>query len=161
MSTGASAFWARYGNGVIAVGVAAALLVTGVSQQGSATGRAALGYVLLAAGGLVLAARGRAPVAVLVLTGLCALGHQAARASNGRAQDADGVRPPHPESGGCADDGARWRARLRALATAPAASAPPPPVSALALRGCPMCWTMGLVQTMFRDRPQRSCEGGT
>ncbi|MFD7631275.1 sensor histidine kinase [Streptomyces sp. NPDC059851] len=78
MSAGASAAWARYGNGVIAVGVAAALLVTGLSQEGSATGRAVLGYALLVAGGLALAARRRAPVAVLGATGLCSLGYQAA-----------------------------------------------------------------------------------
>ena len=37
-----------------------------------------LGYVLLAAGGLALVARRRAPVAVLAVTGLCAVGYQAA-----------------------------------------------------------------------------------
>ncbi|WP_405532990.1 histidine kinase [Streptomyces avidinii] len=63
---------------VIAVGVAAALLVTGLSEQHSATGLALLGYALLAAGGLALAAGRRAPVAVLVVTGLCAVGYQAA-----------------------------------------------------------------------------------
>ncbi|MFF4427429.1 sensor histidine kinase [Streptomyces sp. NPDC001549] len=63
---------------VIAVGVAAALLVTGLSEQHSATGLALLGYALLAVGGLALAAGRRAPVAVLVVTGLCAVGYQAA-----------------------------------------------------------------------------------
>ncbi|MET8833486.1 histidine kinase [Micromonospora sp. NPDC004540] len=62
----------------VAVGVAAILLVTGLSGQHSATGLDLLGYALLAAGGLVLAARRRAPVPVLAVTGLCAVGYQAA-----------------------------------------------------------------------------------
>ncbi|MFJ3581754.1 sensor histidine kinase [Streptomyces sp. NPDC090127] len=62
---------------LIAVGVTAALLVTGLSGQRSATGLALLGYVLLAVGGLALAAGRRAPVAVLAVTGLCAVGYQA------------------------------------------------------------------------------------
>ncbi|MFI1286756.1 sensor histidine kinase [Streptomyces sp. NPDC020858] len=63
---------------LIAVGVAAALLLTGLSGQHSATGLDLLGYVLLAVGGLALAAGRRAPVAVLAATGLCAVGYQAA-----------------------------------------------------------------------------------
>lgn len=63
---------------LIAVGVAAALLVTGLSGQHSAAGLGLLGYVLLAVGGLALAAGRRAPVAVLAVTGLCAVGYQAA-----------------------------------------------------------------------------------
>ena len=63
---------------LIAVGVAAALLVTGVSEQHSATVRGLLGYALLVAGGLALAAGRRAPVAVLAVTGICAVGYQAA-----------------------------------------------------------------------------------
>lgn len=35
------------------------------------------------------------------------------------------------------------------------------PVGVLALRGCPMCWTIGLMQTVSRGRLQRSCEGGS
>ncbi|BAU85325.1 two-component system histidine kinase [Streptomyces laurentii] len=70
--------WTRYGNGVIGAGVAGALLVTGLSGQGAATGAGLLGYVLLVAGGLALVARGRAPVAVLAGTGVCAVGYQAA-----------------------------------------------------------------------------------
>jgi signal transduction histidine kinase len=62
----------------IAVGVAAALLVAGLSGQHSATTVDLLGYALLAAGGLALAARRRAPVPVLAVTGLCAVGYQAA-----------------------------------------------------------------------------------
>ncbi|GLW12693.1 hypothetical protein Misp01_78210 [Microtetraspora sp. NBRC 13810] len=57
---------------------AAALLVTGLSGQHPATGLALLGYALLAVGGLALAARPRAPVVVLVVTGVCAVGYQAA-----------------------------------------------------------------------------------
>ncbi|MFF2039418.1 hypothetical protein ACFVVX_03235 [Kitasatospora sp. NPDC058170] len=34
------------------------------------------------------------------------------------------------------------------------------PVGVLALRGCPMCWTIGLVQTVSRGRLQRSCVDG-
>ncbi|MFJ2932857.1 sensor histidine kinase [Streptomyces sp. NPDC087219] len=63
---------------LIAVGVAGALLVTGLSGQHSARGIGLLGYVLLAVGGLALAAGRRAPVAVLAVTGLCAVGYQAA-----------------------------------------------------------------------------------
>ncbi|WP_062439926.1 sensor histidine kinase [Herbidospora daliensis] len=61
-------------DGAIAVCVATALLVTGLSEPGSA----AVGYVPLVAGGLALAARRRAPVAVLVVTGVCAVAYQAA-----------------------------------------------------------------------------------
>ncbi|MET8808673.1 sensor histidine kinase [Streptomyces sp. NPDC004546] len=62
----------------IAVGVAAALLVTGLSEQRPATDYGLLGYALLAGGSLALVARRRAPVAVLAVTGLCAVGYQAA-----------------------------------------------------------------------------------
>ncbi|MFF4266316.1 sensor histidine kinase [Streptomyces virginiae] len=63
---------------LIAIGVAGALLVTGLSGHHPATGLGPLGYVLLAVGGLALAAGRRAPVAVLAVTGLCAVGYQAA-----------------------------------------------------------------------------------
>ncbi|MEU0548707.1 histidine kinase [Micromonospora sp. NPDC005979] len=62
---------------VIAVGVAAVLLVAGRSADRSTIDADLLGYALLAAGGLALAARRRAPVAVLAVTGLCAVGYQA------------------------------------------------------------------------------------
>jgi signal transduction histidine kinase len=62
---------------VVAVGVAAALLVTGLSGQQSAASLDLLGYALLTVGGLALAARRRAPIAVLAATGLCAVGYQA------------------------------------------------------------------------------------
>ncbi|MEX0171505.1 sensor histidine kinase [Streptomyces sp. LMG1-1-1.1] len=79
MSAGAARLRARFGDGVVAVGLAATLVVTGLSQQGSASGgRAVLGYALLAVGGLALAARRRVPVAVLGATGACAVGYQAA-----------------------------------------------------------------------------------
>lgn len=68
-------------DGAIAIGVAAALLVTGLSGRHSTAGLGPvdlLGYALLTAGGLVLVARRRAPVAVLAVTGLCAVGYQAA-----------------------------------------------------------------------------------
>lgn len=29
-----------------------------------------------------------------------------------------------------------------------------------ALRGCPMCWTIGLVQTLSRGRLRRTCDDG-
>ena len=63
---------------VIAVGVAAVLLATGLSEQDSAANLDLLGYGLLTASGLALAARRRAPVPVLAVTGLCAVGYQAA-----------------------------------------------------------------------------------
>ncbi|MET7379857.1 sensor histidine kinase [Streptomyces sp. NPDC005526] len=62
----------------IAVGVAATLLVTGLSEQHPAGDYGLVGYALLAGGSLALAARRRAPVPVLAVTGLCAVGYQAA-----------------------------------------------------------------------------------
>ncbi|GAA2189788.1 sensor histidine kinase [Micromonospora lupini] len=61
----------------IAVGVAAVLLVAGLSADHTTIDSDLLGYPLLAASGLALAARRRAPVAVLAVTGLCAVGYQA------------------------------------------------------------------------------------
>ncbi|MGW6128543.1 sensor histidine kinase [Cellulomonas sp. NPDC055163] len=63
---------------LVAVGVAAALVVTGLSGEHPGGGPGVLGAGLLAAGGLALAGGRRAPVAVLVVTGLCAVGYQAA-----------------------------------------------------------------------------------
>ena len=34
------------------------------------------------------------------------------------------------------------------------------PVGLVALRGCPMCWTMGLVQTLSAGRVRRECVDG-
>lgn len=62
----------------IAVGVAATLVFTGLTEQPSGTGVALLGCALLAAGGLALVLRRRTPVLVLAVTGLCAVGYQAA-----------------------------------------------------------------------------------
>jgi signal transduction histidine kinase len=66
------------GDAAIAAGVAAILLVTGLSGERSGTNLDLLGYLLLTVGGLALVARRRAPVPVLAMTGLCALGYQAA-----------------------------------------------------------------------------------
>ncbi|WP_454197197.1 sensor histidine kinase [Nocardia sp. Marseille-Q1738] len=71
MSRGRVADWA------IAVGVAAIVLVAGLSMQHSPTNLDPLGYAFLIAGGLALAARRWAPVTVLAVTGACALGYQA------------------------------------------------------------------------------------
>ncbi|TXS06924.1 hypothetical protein EAO73_03605 [Streptomyces sp. col6] len=34
------------------------------------------------------------------------------------------------------------------------------PAGVLALRGCPMCWAIGLAQTISRGRLRRDCEDG-
>ena len=34
------------------------------------------------------------------------------------------------------------------------------PIGVVALRGCPMCWTMGLVQTISAGRVRRQCVDG-
>ncbi|MEV4417469.1 sensor histidine kinase, partial [Catellatospora sp. NPDC049609] len=77
MSTGRSGVPAGVRDGAIAVGVAATLLLAALSGDRSAPAAGALGYGLLVAGGLALAARRRAPVPVLAVTGLCAVGYQA------------------------------------------------------------------------------------
>ncbi|WP_127505853.1 sensor histidine kinase [Actinoplanes solisilvae] len=63
---------------LVAAGVAAVLVAAGLSEHRSPSGSGLVGYVLLVAGGLALVARRRAPVAVLAVTGLCAVGYQAA-----------------------------------------------------------------------------------
>ncbi|MEU3274472.1 histidine kinase [Saccharomonospora sp. NPDC006951] len=63
---------------VIAAGVAAALLVTGLAGRPSASPFLLPGYALLAVSGFALVARRRAPVPILAVTGLCAVGYQAA-----------------------------------------------------------------------------------
>lgn len=78
MRTGRSGVRAWVTDWVIAICVAAALLVTGLSGPHSATDLALFGYALLGAGGLALVARRRAPVPVLTVTGLCAVGYHAA-----------------------------------------------------------------------------------
>ncbi|MEV0273617.1 sensor histidine kinase [Hamadaea sp. NPDC050747] len=62
----------------IAVGVAVTLLIAGLSGE-HPTQDAGLAYVLLVGSGLVLVLRRRRPVAVLAVTGLCALAYQALR----------------------------------------------------------------------------------
>ncbi|MCX4789602.1 MULTISPECIES: sensor histidine kinase [unclassified Streptomyces] len=78
MSTGWSGVPAGVRDWAIAVGVAATLLVTGLSERNSGTGLDLLGCTLLAAGGLALVRRRRTPVPILAATGLCAVGYQAA-----------------------------------------------------------------------------------
>lgn len=34
------------------------------------------------------------------------------------------------------------------------------PIGLVALRGCPMCWALGLVQTLSRGRLERECVDG-
>jgi hypothetical protein len=34
------------------------------------------------------------------------------------------------------------------------------PLGLLALRGCPACWTIGLIQTISRGRLERTCTDG-
>ncbi|MQM28222.1 hypothetical protein [Glycomyces albidus] len=34
------------------------------------------------------------------------------------------------------------------------------PVGVVALRGCPVCWAIGLAETVSRGRLQRDCEDG-
>ncbi|MEU4343691.1 histidine kinase [Nocardia sp. NPDC023852] len=67
----------RIGDWAIALGLAAILLVAGLSTHRSPTSLDPLGYALLITSGLALAARRWAPVPVLTVTGLCALGYQA------------------------------------------------------------------------------------
>ncbi|MBB5800357.1 signal transduction histidine kinase [Saccharothrix ecbatanensis] len=74
MRTGRSGVPAGVWDWAIAVGVAATLLVAGLSGDHPAD---PVGYALLVAGGLALAARRHAPVLVLAVTGLCAVGYQA------------------------------------------------------------------------------------
>jgi signal transduction histidine kinase len=62
----------------IAACVTATLVVAALSGNHPGTDRALRGFGLLVAGGLALAARRRAPLPVLAVTGLCAVGYQAA-----------------------------------------------------------------------------------
>ncbi|MGC4892289.1 sensor histidine kinase [Micromonospora sp. DT31] len=77
MRSGLRDVWARWRSGVVAVGVALVLLAGAWTGGSPAGGGAPLGYVLVAAGGLALAAGRRAPVLVLVVTGLCVVGYNA------------------------------------------------------------------------------------
>ncbi|MFJ3983728.1 sensor histidine kinase [Streptomyces fungicidicus] len=78
MDKGRPALPAGVTDWMIAAGMAASLLGTGLSGPHPDGSRELLGAALLAAGGLVLAARRRAPLVALAVTGLCAAGHQAA-----------------------------------------------------------------------------------
>ncbi|MFC9970593.1 sensor histidine kinase [Spirillospora sp. NPDC127200] len=62
----------------VAVGVAVMGVAAAWPGDRSAMGADLVGYALLAVAGLALAARRRAPLAVLAVTGLCVLGYQAA-----------------------------------------------------------------------------------
>lgn len=75
MNKGRFAVRAGLTDWAIALGVAALLLGTGLSGPHPSGARELLGSALLAAGGLALAGRRRAPLAVLVITGLCAVGY--------------------------------------------------------------------------------------
>jgi len=77
MRTRLSGVWTRVRSWVIAACVAAALLVTALAGHHSATGLDVLGYALMVTSGLALAASRRAPIPVLVVTGLCAVGYNA------------------------------------------------------------------------------------
>jgi signal transduction histidine kinase len=77
MSAGLLRIWARDRDWVIAIGVAAVLLVTALGEDHPAPGLVVLGYALVVTSGLALVARRRAPVPVLAVTGLCAVGYQA------------------------------------------------------------------------------------
>ena len=70
--------WVGVRDWLVAVGVAAILVIAGLSEHRLSSSSGQLGYALLAVGGLALAARRRAPVPVLVVTGVCAVGYQAA-----------------------------------------------------------------------------------
>ncbi|HEX8628732.1 MAG TPA: histidine kinase [Catenuloplanes sp.] len=78
MSTGRSGVRAMVSDWAIAACVTATLVVAALSGNHPGTDHALLGYGLLVAGGLALAARRRAPLPVLAVTGLCAVGYQAA-----------------------------------------------------------------------------------
>ncbi|MEV8021415.1 histidine kinase [Streptomyces sp. NPDC086554] len=78
MTTGLSRVWAQTKDWVIAFGVAATLLVTALAEDHSAKDLSSLGYALVAASGLALIGRRRIPLPVLVVTGLCVVGYNAA-----------------------------------------------------------------------------------
>ncbi|MET9854224.1 histidine kinase [Streptomyces sp. NPDC006450] len=78
MSTRLSLIWARVRDWVTALGVAAVLLFTSLSEDHLTTNLDLLGYVLVVTSGLSLAAGRRTPVPVLVVTALCVVGYNAA-----------------------------------------------------------------------------------
>jgi signal transduction histidine kinase len=77
MSTGLSRVWAQVRDWVIAIAMAAVLMVTALSGDHVASDLDVLGYALVMTSGLALAAARRAPVPVLIVTGLCVVGYNA------------------------------------------------------------------------------------
>lgn len=77
MSTGLAIVWAQARGWVIAVCVAAMLLITALAEDHPPRDLDVLGYAFVVTSGLALAAGRRAPVAVLAVTGVCALGYNA------------------------------------------------------------------------------------
>ncbi|MFG1852431.1 sensor histidine kinase [Actinomadura geliboluensis] len=77
MSTALSGVWRRTRGWAGAAGVAAVLLISALTGEHPATDLDALGYALVVVSGLVLAAGRRAPITVLAVTGLCAVGYRA------------------------------------------------------------------------------------
>lgn len=75
MGTPLSAIWARFGGWMIAIGLAITLLVSALTNDHSAARLEALGYVLVVASGLALAASRRAPVPALLATAICVAGY--------------------------------------------------------------------------------------
>jgi signal transduction histidine kinase len=63
---------------VVALAVTAALLISALSEDRPGTGFDVLGYAFVVTSGMALVARRRAPVSVLVVTGLCVVGYNAA-----------------------------------------------------------------------------------
>ncbi|MFE1439673.1 sensor histidine kinase [Streptomyces sp. NPDC058739] len=77
MTTVLTRVWAQVRDWVVALGLAAALLMTALSKTDPAMDLEPLGLALVVASGLALAAGRRAPVPVLIVTGLCVLGYNA------------------------------------------------------------------------------------
>jgi signal transduction histidine kinase len=77
MRTRLSEVWTRGSDRLVAVGVTAALLIAAAAERRPTTGFDVLGYALVGASGLTLAASRRAPILALVGTGLCTLSHHA------------------------------------------------------------------------------------
>ncbi|MWA09133.1 sensor histidine kinase [Streptomyces sp. BA2] len=78
MTTGLSNVWAQTKDWVIAICVAATLLVTALAEDHPDTDLDALGYALVVASGLALIGRRGTPIPVLIVTGLCVVGYNAA-----------------------------------------------------------------------------------
>ncbi|GIF47594.1 signal transduction histidine kinase [Asanoa ferruginea] len=72
-----STLWGRFRSWIIAVCIAIGLLTVALASDHAATDYELVGYVLLVISGLALGISGWAPIPVLVVTGLCALGYNA------------------------------------------------------------------------------------